>query len=121
MRPMILLLALANIAGTAWPAFADGGTTFYLRNQTNRVMVLELHGRESGRAWPGSNQVYMLEPGEKKSVLIDCEQGENICWGAWVNGNDRISFGVGPDDNRECRSCCSICVAKTTTTIDMPQ
>ena len=28
---------------------------------------------------------------------ISCEAGERICYGAWVNGNDGISFGVGPD------------------------
>lgn len=122
MRPTLLLLfALCALAGTALPALAQSGMTFYMKNETGRAMVLELHGRESGRVWPGDDQVYLLEPGERKSVLIDCHEGENICYGAWVYGNDRISFGVGPDGDRRCRDCCSVCVAKTTTTIDMPQ
>ncbi|MBX3572407.1 MAG: hypothetical protein KF694_08650 [Mesorhizobium sp.] len=110
-----VLLALALSA----PAHAEGGMTFYMKNDTGRAMVLELHGET--QVWPGEGQVYLLEPGERKSVLIDCREGENICYGAWVHGNDRISFGVGPDGDRACRSCCSVCVAKTTTTIDMPQ
>ena len=87
----------------------------------SKPWVLELHGRETGRVWPGDSQVYLLDPGERKSVLIDCHEGENICYGAWVYGDDRLSYGVGPDGDRRCRDCCSVCVAKTTTTIDMPQ
>lgn len=122
MRPtMLLLLTVCTLAGTMLPALAQSGMTFYMKNETGRAMVLELHGRESGRVWPGDDQVYLLESGERKSVLIDCHEGENICYGAWVYGNDRISFGVGPDGDRRCRDCCSVCVAKTTTTIDMPQ
>ncbi|MFH1795440.1 MAG: hypothetical protein ABIK36_08075 [Pseudomonadota bacterium] len=122
MRPTLLLLfALCALAGTALPALAQSGMTFYMKNETGRAMVLELHGRESGRVWPGDSQVYLLEHGERKSVLIDCHEGENICYGTWVYGNDRISYGVGPDGDRRCRDCCSVCVAKTTTTIDMPQ
>lgn len=116
----ILAAVLVALALSA-PAHAEGGMTFYMKNETARAMVLELHGRDTQRVWPGDGQVYLLEPGEKKSVLIDCREGENICYGAWVNGNDRISYGVGPDGNRACRDCCSICVAKTTTTIDMPR
>ena len=93
--------------------------TFYMKNDTPRAMVLELHG--DSQVWPGEGRVYLLEPGERKSQLIDCREGENICYGAWVNGDDRISYGVGPDGDRACRSCCFVCVAKTTTTIDMPR
>lgn len=121
MRPTSIVLALAALVALAMPAFADGGMTFYMKNETRRAMVVELHGQETGRAWPGDGQVYLLEPGEKKSILIDCEEGENICYGAWVNGDDRISYGVGADNDRECRDCCSVCVTKTTTTIDMPE
>ena len=117
----ILAAVLIALAFLAAPAHAEGGMTFYMKNDTGRAMVLELHGRDTARVWPGEGQVYLLEPGERKSELIDCREGENICYGAWVYGNDRISFGVGPDGDRQCRSCCSICVAKTTTTIDMPQ
>lgn len=116
-----MLLAVAAFLGAALPAFADGGMTFYVRNETQRAMVMELHGRETGRAWPGKGEVYLLEPGERKSVLIDCQEGESVCYGAWVNGNDRISYGVGPDNHSACRDCCSVCVTKTTTTIDMPE
>ncbi len=116
----ILAAVLVALALTA-PALAEGGMTFYMKNETGRAMVLELHGRETGRVWPGDSQVYLLEPGERKSVLIDCREGENICYGTWVYGDDRISYGVGPDGDRRCRDCCSVCVAKTTTTIDMPQ
>jgi len=117
---LIAFLVAAALAIIASPASAEGEMTYYLKNDTRRAMVLELHGRESGRVWPGKGRVYLLEPGERKSVQVDCRIGEDVCYGAWVNGNDRISYGVGPDDARRCSNCCSVCVAKTTTTIDMP-
>lgn len=101
------------------PAFALEGMTFYLRNMQDRAIVLEFRGRTTGTVWPGGDDVYLLTAKEKKSVLLGCREGEEICYGAWVKGNDRISFGVGPDDDQTCEDCCRICVAKTTEQIDI--
>jgi len=81
--------------------------------------VLEFRGRQSRAVWPGKGKVYLLAKGERKSVTIGCQPGENVCYGGWANGNDRISFGVGPDDDRTCADCCRICVEGTTETIDI--
>lgn len=110
------IVAFAAVALPA-PAFAEDGMTFYIRNQHPRAVVLELHGQS--RVWPGDGQVYVVDGTSRKSVMIDCTEGENICYGAWVNGNDRITWGVGPDNNVACEDCCSICVAKTTTQVDI--
>ncbi len=56
---------------------------------------------------------------ERKSVTIGCQEGENVCYGAWANGNDRISFGVGADDDQTCTDCCRVCVGGTTETVDI--
>ncbi|MDP3898708.1 MAG: hypothetical protein Q8Q62_18710, partial [Mesorhizobium sp.] len=68
--------------------------------------------------WPGGDENYYLDDGETKEMSLECEEGESICYGAWIDGDDRQSFGAGPDRDRACSDCCSICVDKTTTTID---
>ena len=65
--------------------------------------------------WPA--KVYLLEKGEAKSVPISCNAGANICYGAWVAGDDRVTWGVGPDDDDACSDCCYTCAAKTTATV----
>lgn len=52
-------------------------------NQHSRAVAVELSGRQT--VWPGNDQVFLLERGEKKSV--PCEAGQTICWAAWVNGD----------------------------------
>jgi hypothetical protein len=90
---------------------------YVLQNEHSRSVAIELHGKD--QTWPGGDQVYLLDPGDIKEVTISCTPGERICYGAWINGNDRISFGVGPDNNRTCHNCCSICVGHTMETIDL--
>ena len=103
------------------PAAAADGMTFYIRNHSTRAVALEFHVQGSPKVWPGDDEVYLIEPTMKKSQMIDCAQGENICYGAWLNGNDRITWGVGPDNDKPCEDCCAVCVWKTTTTIDIGQ
>jgi hypothetical protein len=118
MRLTLLAAGLALMAAVL-PAAAEDGMTFYIRNQSDRAVAMELHGKGADRVWPGGGQAYLLEGQEKKSVLIDCVEGENICYGAWAHGDDRIAWGVGPDNNRDCADCCWLCVWKTTTTVDL--
>ncbi|MGB6118561.1 MAG: hypothetical protein WBF87_10095 [Mesorhizobium sp.] len=117
MRVLLALLMLPLLAPA--PAWSADGMTMYMRNQRDRDIVVEFRGRQSGTVWPGRGQVYALEPKQRKSVTIGCADGEQVCYGAWVNGNDRISFGVGPDDDKVCEDCCRICVGGSTERVDI--
>ena len=101
------------------PAAADELMTFFIKNGASRGVALEMSSRTREMLWPGDDKVYFLEPGEKKSVPIQCQVGEEICYGAWVVGDPATWWGAGPNGDRDCPSCCSICVAKTTETIDL--
>jgi hypothetical protein len=104
----------AAILALAAPAFA-GDMNFYMKNQQDRGVAVELHSRDRNAVWPGGDQVYFLEGRQKKSVKVACQEGEKICYGAWINGDDSISFGVGPDNDKPpCEYCCFICVDKST-------
>jgi hypothetical protein len=107
-----LVLGLLTVGATH---AADMG--YVLQNEHSRSVAIELHGKD--QTWPGGDQVYLLDPGDIKEVTISCTPGERICYGAWINGDDRIAFGVGPDNDRTCHNCCSICVGHTMETIDL--
>lgn len=113
---MIRLVLIALFFATPTHA-AD--MAFFVKNQRSRAVAVELFSRDRKTVWPGDDQVFLIEPGSQKSVPISCNQGERICYGAWVNGDDSISAGVGPDNDQLCDTCCFICVEKTTETIDL--
>lgn len=108
----ILALTLAFAA----PAAAET-MYFYLKNTVPFSVVVELSSEQTGTLWPGRGKVYLLDKGETKQVQIDCKGGENICYGAWRNGDDGRAWGVGPDRDRACEDCCYICVEKAPASI----
>ncbi|ESZ67995.1 hypothetical protein X727_22510 [Mesorhizobium sp. L103C119B0] len=113
----MLRLALAALF-IATPAHA-ADMAFFVKNLRKQAVAVELFSRDRKMSWPGGDQVFLIEPSSQKSVPISCMSGENICYGAWVNGNDAVSAGVGPDNDQPCDNCCFICVEKTTETIDL--
>jgi hypothetical protein len=117
--PWTLPIVAATVAGLS-SASAET-MSFYMKNQTTRSVVVELYAQDRQHVWPGDDQVYYLETGEKKSVPIECTPGERICWGAWRYGNDRWTWGTGPDNGRTCDDCCSLCVPSGTETIDLSE
>ncbi|ESW73193.1 hypothetical protein X771_01525 [Mesorhizobium sp. LSJC277A00] len=113
----MLRLTLAVLL-IATPAHA-ADMAFFVKNLRSQAVAVELFSRDRKMSWPGGDQVFLIEPSSQKSVPISCMSGENICYGAWVNGNDAVSAGVGPDNDQPCDTCCFICVEKTTETIDL--
>jgi len=114
-RAMIRFALIALLFATQTAA-ADG-MAFFIDNRHPGDVAVELYGRQT--TWPGDDQVYLIEKGMKKSVPITCEAGETICWAAWVNGDARTYWGVGPDNIRPCVDCCVTCANKTTATVEI--
>lgn len=102
--------------------------TFQFINNTDRQLNVKLFSRaESHQQWPSKTKAYSLRPDEAPQQLkITCEEGEQICWGAWATaqtvGNEIIgpngqratrtskySTGAGERGLRTCERCCHIC------------
>ncbi|TGQ50846.1 hypothetical protein EN836_26975 [Mesorhizobium sp. M1C.F.Ca.ET.193.01.1.1] len=115
---MIRVLLAALLLST--PAFAADMSVF-VRNQRQQGVALELFSRDSGKVWPGNDKVFLIRPKANKSVPISCDNGERICWGAWVNGDDSITAGVGPDNDQPCDTCCFLCAEHSTETVDLAE
>lgn len=109
-----ITVALSCLA--ALPA-AAADMTFFLDNKTGTSIAVELSSKMTGTRWPGGDKVYGLDKGEYKAVGIKCQEGERICYGAWIAGNDGVTWGVGPDFDQPCGDCCTVCAEKGRETV----
>ena len=102
--------------------------TFQLTNDTGRTLNLKFFSRaESRQEWPSKTKAFSVRPESGvQQIKISCEEGEQICWGAWqtvqsVSGEivgpgglratrtSKFSTGVGERGLRTCERCCHIC------------
>jgi len=111
------MVALAALVFTASAQAAD--MAFFVKNLRKEAVAVELFSRDRETVWPGNDKVFLIAPRSQKSVPFSCNQGEHICYGAWADGNDSLSAGVGPDNDQPCDTCCFICVEHSTETIDL--
>jgi hypothetical protein len=115
--PLLRLLVVATLALATSAEAAD--MAFFVKNMRAQAVAVELFSRDRGTVWPGDDQVFLVDPTSRKSIPLSCNQGEHICYGAWVNGDDSISAGVGPDNDQPCDTCCFICVDHTTESVEL--
>ena len=117
---MVTLFRMAVLAALVFTTSAEAADmAFFVKNLRKEAVAVELFSHDRETVWPGNDQVFLIDPGSQKSVQLSCNQGEHICYGAWVDGDDSISAGVGPDNDQPCDTCCFICVEHTTETIDL--
>ena len=117
--PVLRRVALAAAAiGVAAPALA-ADVTFVMRNSHPYAVEVELYSTDRPHSWPGGDEVYLLDDGEAKTMSLACEEGEQICYGAWVSGDEGTYWGVGPGNADSCDDCCVICEGGMTEEIDL--
>lgn len=115
---MAAILAVSAFFGGLAAASA-GEVTFSIRNSHPNAVELELYSQDRNHVWPGGNEVYYLDDGETKSVPLSCNEGESICYGAWISGDRGTYWGVGPDNAERCSDCCYTCTGGETEEIDL--
>ena len=102
--------------------------TIQFTNDTERALNLKPFSRaESRQEWPSKTKAFSVRPDSAvQQIKITCEDGEQICWGAWmtvqsVSGEmvgasgqratrtSKYKMGVGDRGQRTCERCCYIC------------
>jgi len=111
-------LALCTLAGLALPAFAEE-VTFVMNNHHPNAVEVQLYSDSRDHVWPDSDEVYLLDDGETKTMSVECEEGESICYGAWIQGDQNTFWGVGPDNSQKCDNCCYTCTGGQTEQINL--
>ena len=102
------LFALSTLAGAAAPVAAEE-ITFVMQNNHPNALRVELYSQDREHVWPGGGQDYYLSDGEVKTMPLECNQGENICYGAWIDGDENTYWGTGPGNKQTCETCCFTC------------
>ncbi len=97
------------VAALSAPVSYAQSLTFYVRSEHPSVISLEFYSEDREHAWPGGNEVYVVDDGETREYVLSCRRGEKICLGAWVRGKSQEYWGVGKNRRSSCRSCCFIC------------
>ena len=112
--PAVLCGLLIGLGITS--AAAEELRASFQSNHPNSVM-LEFYSQDRNAAWPGDGQAYVIDDWETHSYALSCQSGENICYGAWVEGDPDTYWGVGMDDAYGCDDCCTTCDGSTLQTI----
>lgn len=113
-------IALGLAMAVASPALA-ADVTFVMRNDHPNAVELELYSQDRNHIWPGGNEVYYLDDGETKQIPLSCEEGESICYGAWISGDKQTYWGVGPENAETCQDCCYTCSSGETEQINLTE
>ena len=119
-RAGLTALAIAMLVGGASTGFA-ADVTFEMKNSHPNAVEVELYSQDRDHVWPGNNQVYLLDDGETKQIPLSCDQGEKICYGAWISGDKSTYWGTGPDNAETCSDCCYTCSGGSTEEIDLTE
>ena len=113
-------IAVGLAMAVASPALA-ADVTFVMRNDHPNAVELELYSQDRNHIWPRGNEVYYLDDGETKQIPLSCEEGESICYGAWISGDKQTYWGVGPENAETCQDCCYTCSSGETEQINLTE
>ncbi len=111
MRRYVAVIVFGNIlflnAGGS-VALADGAS-FRFTNKTSETIYLNLNSKSRPHRWPDVKKRWILNPGQKGTVVAGaCQPGEKICYGAGNQNGSRF-WGVSLDGKKGCVNCCIDC------------
>ena len=109
-RPPVLSLAALLVAAAGLMATQASAAELVWRIQSehpNHVSV-EFYSQDRNQVWPGGGEVYVIKDWATHTYSLSCDDGENICYGAWVNASSTY-WGAGMDGAEACDSCCEVC------------
>ena len=101
-----LLAAAAGLLATQAPA---AELVWRIQSEHPNHVSLEFYSQDRSRVWPGGGKVYIIEDWDTHSYSLTCNDGENICYGAWVGNDTSTYWGMGYDGAEACRTCCAVC------------
>jgi hypothetical protein len=95
--------------------------TFVMKNNHPNAVEVELYSQDRNHVWPGGGEVYILDDGEAKTMALSCNEGEKICYGAWISGDKSTYWGTGSANGETCTDCCYTCTGGNTEEINLDE
>ena len=113
---MGLLPALLAVALGASSNAAADDETFRVKSMAESEVQIKFFSQDRHVVWPGPDEHYTLSDYGEHAFRLRCVNGEKICYGAWVSGDEDRYWGAGYDGSEGCSSCCVTCQGGQTTT-----
>ena len=75
-------------------------------------MGVRVYSSSRNKTWPSTKQYFDLPAdGDYHDVQIECNQDEQVCFGAWHLKGSSAYWGLGLKDTSYCEDCCTTCMA----------
>ena len=109
-RFAMLSLAAMLVAAASLLATQASAAELVWRFQSKHPnhVSLEFYSQDRSQVWPGGGGVYVIKDWATHTYSLTCDDGEKICYGAWVNDSSTY-WGKGYDGAEACGSCCAVC------------
>lgn len=113
----LVAVAVACGGNPVAPTTSRGGRVENLQNSiTFRLtdacrqgeISIKFFDRTRGFVWPSSTTRYTLN-GDTRAFELACDEGAQMCLGAWLTSNPSRIWGVGQTGNESCQGCCRTC------------
>ena len=104
--PLAALLAAAASLFAAQASAAE--LVWRIQSEHPNHVSLEFYSQDRNHVWPGGGDVYVIEDWATHTYTLTCNDGEKICYGAWVSESSTY-WGKGYDGAEACGSCCAVC------------
>ena len=88
-----------------------GEMTFRLTNRSASPVWVEFYSRDRLKQWPDDGRLFILADSSPMKFTVPCEMGEQICYGAWEEGDISHYWGAGYEGKQDCDDCCQVCEA----------
>ncbi len=92
---------------------------FNIRSESPFIVSVAFFSQDREKVWPSQNEVWMLKDSLTHTYIIECEEKEVVCYGAWVRNQPEDYWGVGYGGKQYCKSCCYRCNGASTPIIEL--
>ncbi len=107
--PVLSLAALLVAAASLFATQASAAELVWrIQSEHPNHVSLEFYSQDRNHAWPGGGDVYVIEDWDTHTYALTCNDGEKICYGAWVNESSSY-WGAGYEGAEACETCCAVC------------
>ena len=117
---LMRLLVLAGLFVAAMSAVASAeNLTVRMESTHPNIVSLRFYSNTREYLWPDNDDVFIIDDNGVHTYPLQCQSGEQICYGAWVRNDEASFWGVGPDNRENCSDCCFQCEGGETDIISL--
>jgi hypothetical protein len=82
---------------------------WHIQNNTTHHLQVQFDSQTRAYFWPTQNTAWNLNKKKLGTYSIACNAGEYICYAAWSNPGNKVSWGKGSTGKNACTNCCYTC------------